>query len=161
MGTQLDGLWLTPDNDIMATSAQLQGIDAVTITVPDLDAGEAFYTGVLGLPRKWRNDEIGQAGLALPKGNTELVLVTELPSEPNWLVESVDAATEVFRLNGGAVISEPENIPVGRLSVVRDPFGNRLVLLDLSQGHYVTNAAGQVTRICKNPVGPTSEEVAK
>lgn len=161
MGTQLDGRWPTSDNDIMTASAQIQGVDAVTITVPDLDAGEAFYTGVLGLPRKWRNDEAGQAGLALPKGDTELVLVTELPSEPNWLVESVDAATEVFRLNGGAVISEPENIPVGRLSVVRDPFGNRLVLLDLSQGHYVTNGAGQVTGISNNPVRPTSEDVAE
>ena len=143
----------------MATTTQIQGVDAVTIAVPNLDAGEAFYVGVLGLSRKWRNDELGQAGLALPKSDTELVLVTELPSEPNWLVESVAATTEVFRLNGGAVISEPENIPVGHLSVVRDPFGNRLVLLDLSQGHYVTNGAGQVTGISKKPVDTISEDI--
>ncbi len=145
----------------MPTPPQIQGIDAVTIAVPDLDAGEAFYVGVLGLARKWRNDEIGQTGLALPRGNTELVLATEFPSEPNWLVESVDETTEIFRHNGGVVISEPEDIPVGHLSVVQDPFGNRLVLLDLSKGHYVTNSAGQVTGISKDSRVLTSEDVVE
>lgn len=149
------------DNDGVTTSAHIQGIDAVTISVPDLDAGEAFYTGVLGLPRKWRNDEIGQAGLTLPSGDAELVLVTKLPSEPNWLVESVDETTEIFRRNGGAVISEPEDIPVGRLSVVQDPFGNRLVLLDLSKGHYVTDIAGRVSGVSKTPVDSNTQHVVE
>ena len=52
----------------------------------------------------------------------------------------------VFR---GQVVTEPFDIPVGRLAVVADPIGNTLVLLDLSQGHYVTDAAGNVTAVTR------------
>ena len=45
---------------------------------------------------------------------------------------------------GGGVILEPTQIQVGRLAVVSDPFGNALVLLDLSAGRYVTDADGRV-----------------
>ena len=43
----------------------LLGVDAVTVPVPDLDSGLAFYSGQLGHRLLWRNDEVGQAGLAL------------------------------------------------------------------------------------------------
>jgi hypothetical protein len=39
------------------------------------------------------------------------------------------------------------DIPVGTVVVVHDPFGNRLVLLDLGKGKYVTNADGRVTGV--------------
>lgn len=39
---------------------------------------------------------------------------------------------------------EPVDIPVGRLAVVADPFGNALVVLDLSTGKYVTDEEGRV-----------------
>ena len=42
------------------------------------------------------------------------------------------------------VILEATQIQVGRLAVVSDPFGNALVLLDLSAGRYVTDADGRV-----------------
>jgi hypothetical protein len=45
------------------------------------------------------------------------------------------------------VLSEPFDIPVGRVAVVADPFGNVLVLLDLSKGRYTTDDAGRVTSI--------------
>lgn len=48
---------------------------------------------------------------------------------------------------GGQVIAEPTPIPVGRVAVVSDPFGNPLVLVDLSSGSYLTDAAGRVTAI--------------
>jgi hypothetical protein len=38
---------------------------------------------------------------------------------------------------------------VGRLAVEADPFGNNLVLIDLSKGHYVTDAAGNVTAVTR------------
>jgi hypothetical protein len=47
------------------------------------------------------------------------------------------------------VIAEPTDIPVGRLAVVADPFGNRLVLLDLSKGHYVTDGARNVIGVAR------------
>jgi hypothetical protein len=47
----------------------------------------------------------------------------------------------------GRVLAEPTQIPVGRLAVVADPFGNALILLDLSSGHYETDEAGRVTGV--------------
>ena len=66
----------------------LKKVDAVTMRVPALDDGIAFYVGRLGHRLLWRNDDVGQAGLALPDSDTELVLTTSLDSEPNWLVEA-------------------------------------------------------------------------
>lgn len=125
----------------------LRKVDAVTAHVPDIDQGIAFYCDKLGHPLLWRNDAIGQAGLAIPDSDTELVLSTELGYEPNWLVESVDAAVAQFIANGGQVLAEPFSIPVGRVAVVRDPFGNVLVLIDLSAGTYETDTTGQVTGV--------------
>jgi len=122
-------------------------VDAVTLPVPDLDAGLAFYSRVLGHRLRWRNDEIGQAGLELPESDTELVLSTEFRYEPNWLVASADDAAERVTRAGGKVVHEPVDIPVGRVVVVADPFDNILVLLDLSKGRYTTDDESRVTGI--------------
>ena len=86
----------------------LQYVDAVTVPVPDLDRGMAFYRDVLGHQLIWRNEAAGQ---------------------------------------GGRVLVEPADIPIGRLAVVEDPFGNRLVLLDSTKGTYDTDASGTVTGV--------------
>lgn len=125
----------------------LRTVDAVTIAVPDLDSGLRFYRDQLQHELLWRNDEIGQAGLRLPDGNTELVLTTNLGSAVNWLVASVTDAVETIVSAGGRVLSPPGEIPVGRVAVVSDPFGNPLVLLDLSKGLYVTDADGRVVDV--------------
>jgi catechol 2,3-dioxygenase-like lactoylglutathione lyase family enzyme len=57
---------------VMQTVSLLHKIDAVTIPVPDLDAGLAFYRDQLGHELRWRNDAIGQAGLELPDSDTEV-----------------------------------------------------------------------------------------
>ncbi|MEP6697720.1 MAG: hypothetical protein ABJA34_12720, partial [Pseudonocardiales bacterium] len=64
----------------------------------------------------------------------ELVLTTRLDNAPNWLVSSADDAALAVRAAGGRVITEPLDIPVGRIVVVKDAFGNTLVLIDLSKG---------------------------
>ena len=99
----------------------LRKIDAVTVPVPDLDAGLAFCSNALGHRLRWRNDELGQAGLGLPEGDNEIVLATGLGYEPNWLVKSADAAAARVREAGGRVLHEPSDIPVGRLAVAADP----------------------------------------
>jgi predicted enzyme related to lactoylglutathione lyase len=129
------------------TSPLLRAIDAVTVPVPDIDAGLRFYRDCLGHELRWRNEELGQAGLRLPGSDTELVLTTELTYEPNWLVDSADQAAAAVREAGGRIVTEPFDIPVGRVAVVADPFGNTLVLLDLSKGRYVTDDGGNVTSV--------------
>jgi predicted enzyme related to lactoylglutathione lyase len=125
----------------------LRKVDAVTVPVPDLDSGLAFYRDRLGHALLWRNDSLGQAGLQLPDSDTEIVLTTRLAYVPNWLVSSVDDAASAFRGLGGRVVTEPFDIPVGRIAVVADPFDNVLVLIDLSKGTYVTGDGGSVTGV--------------
>ena len=127
----------------MPEAPLLQKVDAVTVPVPDLDAGLRFYSAACGHELRWRNDAVGQAGLALPRSDTEIVLTTEQRYEPNWLVDAV----ERFVAAGGSAVTVPADIPVGRVAVVADPFGNLLVLVDLSTGTYTTDAHGGVTGV--------------
>jgi len=111
-------------------------VDAVTVPVPDLDAGLRFYSRALGHRLKWRDDAVGQAGLELPDGDSELVLTTRQSYQPNWLVADVGEAVELLLGHGADLLAAPFDIPVGRAAVVHDPFGNILVLVDLSKGAY-------------------------
>jgi predicted enzyme related to lactoylglutathione lyase len=132
------------DDSRMSALPLLHSVDAVTVPVPDLDTGLAFYRDCLGHPLLWRHDELGQAGLGLVTQGTELVLTTRASYAPSWLVSSAeDAATAVVHA-GGRRISGPSDIPVGRLALVEDAFGNQLVMLDLSKGRYVTDDLGRV-----------------
>jgi predicted enzyme related to lactoylglutathione lyase len=131
----------------VATGGVFRRVDAVTVPVPDLDAGLRFYRQALGHRLKWRNDAVGQAGLELPDGDSELVLTTRQSLQPNWLVNSVDDAVEVLTEHGSDLVAGPFDIPVGRAAVVRDPFGNTLILVDLSKGTYTTD----------HPTEPTSK----
>jgi predicted enzyme related to lactoylglutathione lyase len=133
----------------MAATPLFQKIDAVTVPVPNLDAGLSFYRDSLGHELRWRNDDVGQAALALPGSDTELVLTTRQGYEPDWLVASADEAAAAVQAAGGHVVAEPFDIPVGRAAVVADPFGNVLVLLDLSKGHYLTDPTGNVTGVAR------------
>jgi predicted enzyme related to lactoylglutathione lyase len=135
----------------MRNTPLLQKLDCVTVPVPDIDAGLRFYQDVLGHELRWRHDEIGQAGLALPGSDTEIVLATGLAYEPCWLVDSADEAAREVQAAGGRVLADPADIPVGRVAVAADPFGNALVLLDLSRGSYVTDALRQVTGVATAP----------
>ncbi|MCH8008226.1 MAG: VOC family protein [Chloroflexi bacterium] len=124
-------------------------VDAVQIIVPDLEAGLAFYRDKLGHELRWRNESA--AGLAMPHSDTELVIQTALDDqETDLLVESADGAAQRFAEAGGKVIVPPSDIPVGRVAVVQDPWGNRLVLLDLSKGTFDTDAEGNVTGVNQN-----------
>lgn len=118
----------------MANKPLLRAVDAVTVRVPDLDTALRFCQEQLGHEVLWRNDNVGQVGLRLPEGDTELVLATGIDQAPNWLVDSVDDAVARIKAAGGTVLSAPSDLPVGKVAVVADPFGNSLVLVDLSVG---------------------------
>lgn len=133
----------------MSATALFHKVDAVTIPVPDLDVGLRFYRDSLGHELLWRNHDTGQAGLALASGDTELVITTQRGYEPDWLVTSADEAAATIRAAGGRVVTKPCDIPIGRLAVVADPFGNTLVVLDASRGHYVTDTARDVTAVAR------------
>jgi len=59
----------------------------------------------------------------------------------------VDEALDQVTAAGGRVLDQPRTMPVGRVAVVADPFGNRLVLLDLPWGRYLTDDAHNVVKV--------------
>ena len=127
--------------------------DAVRDAVRDANWRRPWGFGCSVGPFAWLVEAGGsevatlQAALRLPGGDTELVLATRQRYEPNWLVDSADEASARIIEAGGRVVTEPFDIPVGRVAVVADPFGNELVLIDLSKGRYRTDADGSVTGI--------------
>jgi predicted enzyme related to lactoylglutathione lyase len=118
-------------------------IDGLQIPVPDLNAGLAFYRDRLGHALIWRTQTA--AGLRMPETDAEIVIQTERAGmETDLLVRSADAAAAAFARAGGRIAVEPFDIPIGRCTVVNDPWGNALVLLDTSKGLLVTDDSGVV-----------------
>jgi predicted enzyme related to lactoylglutathione lyase len=84
-------------------------------------------------------------GLRLPETDAELVLQNERPEgETDLLVDSADKAAARVVEAGGQVIVPPFDIQIGRCVVAADPWGNVLVLLDMSKGRLVTDGDGRV-----------------
>ena len=129
-----------------STSPLFRKVDSLQLPVPDLDAGLAFYRDALGHRLLWRTEDAAELGM--PDSDTEIVLQTERPQpEVDLLVESAELAAGRVVAAGGVQLAGPREIPVGRVVAVADPFGNSLVLLDLSKGRYRTDASGGVTGV--------------
>lgn len=110
----------------------LRKVDCIRLAVDDLDAAIAFYRS-LGHELIWRRPTA--TGLRLPESDAELVLQTEEPGiEVDLLVDDVEGAVERFVAAGGTLANGPFEIEIGRCAVVADPWGNTLVLLDMSHG---------------------------
>jgi predicted enzyme related to lactoylglutathione lyase len=132
------------------SSPLIRKIDCVRFSVPDLEAGLAFYRDQFGHELNWRTATA--AGLRLPESDAEIVLQTERPGvEVDFLVDSADAAAERFVEAGGRLLTPPFDIQIGRCAVVADPWGNVFVLLDMSKGRLVTDAEGNVVGNQPNP----------
>ena len=81
----------------------------------------------------------------MPDTDTEIVLHTEEPGrEIDLRVASADAAAARFVAAGGTILVPPFDIQIGRCVVVADPWGNPLVLLDISKGLLITDEAGNI-----------------
>jgi aminoglycoside N3'-acetyltransferase/predicted enzyme related to lactoylglutathione lyase len=131
-------------------SPLIQKIDCVRLYVPDLEAGLAFYRDRLGHALIWRTEHA--AGLRMLETDAEMVLQTQDAGQDiDFKVESAEAAARRFEEAGGEIVAPPFDIQIGRATVVRDPWGNRLVLLDVSKGLLVTDEDGQV--LGNAPVG--------
>lgn len=121
----------------------IRKVDCVRLYVPNLEEGLAFYRDQLGHELIWRTESA--AGLRLPESEAELVLQTEdQRQEVDLLVDSADAAAGFIEQAGGRVLVPPFDIQIGRCTVVEDPWGNPLVLLDLSKGLLKTDEQGNV-----------------
>jgi len=123
-----------------------RAVDCVRIPVPDLEAGLAFYRDALGHALKWRSETA--AGLRMAKGGAELVIHVESDrAETDLLVADVRRAIARVTRAGGRLVAGPFEIPVGRVAIAADPWGNPLALLDLSKGLLRTDRQGRVTGV--------------
>ena len=114
------------------------------LRVPSLEAALNFYRDRLGLKLSWRRGNIA-VGLKLRESDSELVLVEEAgPQETDLLVDSADDACRAFEEAGGRILRPPFEIAIGRCAAVEDPWGNSLVLLDMTKGPLKTDEAGNV-----------------
>lgn len=110
----------------------LRKVDCIRLAVDNLDAGIVFYAR-LGASLIWRRPTT--AGLRLPEADAELVLQTEEPGlEVDLLVDDAEQAATRFAAAGGKLLGDPFDIEIGRAVAVADPWGNELVLLDMSRG---------------------------
>ena len=122
----------------------IRKVDCVSLPVRDLAEALAFYRDRLGHELVWRTPSA--VGLRLPESDAELVLHTDAgrPPAAELLVAAVPDAVALFERAGGSLVVGPFEIQIGRCAVVTDPWGNPLVLLDMSKGHLETDASGNV-----------------
>ena len=99
------------------------------ITTTNPDAAKAFYPEVVG----WKTEDVdmGPGGIyTMFSGNgvSRSGIATAQGGAPShWnaylRVEDVDATTAKAKANGGGVVMEPMDLPVGRMSMIRSPSG--------------------------------------
>ena len=121
----------------------MQKVDCIRLYVSDLNSGLQFYRDQLGLKLIWKTDQA--IGLRMPNDVTEIVLHTEekMP-EIDLKVKNADTAAALIEKAGGKVVVPPFDIQIGRCTVINDPWGNELVLLDSSKGLLKTDSEGNV-----------------
>ena len=118
-------------------------IDCLRLPVADLDAARAFYRDALGHQLHWRTATA--AGLRMPESDAELVLHTEgTPTDTDLLVDDAAAAAARIVAAGGRLLHGPFDIAIGKCAVLVDPWGNALVVLDMSKGPHITDEHGNV-----------------
>ena len=109
-----------------------KGVDCYLLKVSNLEDGINFYVNQLGHTLNWKTEI--SAGLLMGDSDVELVLNTEFGPETDLLVDDVHEAYERLIKAGAKSRKEPFEIQIGLCAVLEDPWGNELVILDLSKG---------------------------
>ncbi len=124
----------------------------------DVTSAKAFYAEIVG----WDARDASTSGLAYTlfiSGTTEIGGLMDLPPEatkkgatPRWMgyvgVDDVAAVTGRLKRLGGTVYVPPTDTNIGRISVVADPQGATLALVDgLKLGRHDAAAVDQPGRV--------------
>jgi lactoylglutathione lyase len=124
----------------------LRKIDCIMIRVDDVEAAADYYAKVFGLHPQWSGDD--SIGLVFPETDAEIVLHRDLdlPSsvEVHYLVDDVVAAVAYYEEQGCHILVAPFDITIGKCAVIKDPFGTRLCILDLTKGLRPLNLTGSI-----------------
>lgn len=121
----------------------LRKIDCVMIQVNDVKAAADYYASVFGLRPQWSADD--SIGLVFPESDAEIVLHNDpnIPStvEVHYLVDDVVASVAYYAAQGCHILVEPFDVAIGKCTVIADPFGTRLCILDMTKGARPLNLA--------------------
>jgi catechol 2,3-dioxygenase-like lactoylglutathione lyase family enzyme len=125
-------------------SVELVGIDHVQLSMPEggEDVARAFYGDVLGLREVVKPEALAArsgcwfagAGVAVHLG-AESDFRSLAKAHPALLVRDLDAARATLRAAGIPIEEDDSGIPVRRC-YVRDPFNNRIELVDARDGGF-------------------------
>ncbi|SEH19761.1 hypothetical protein SAMN05428974_3638 [Sphingopyxis sp. YR583] len=125
----------------------------INIDVPDLAAGERFYTNALGLTAARRfDDDIVEltgcevpiyliakaAGSAIGPGGGDFRRYHRhwTPVHPDFSVDDLDSATAQALAAGAVQEGETLALPYGRQAMFADPFGNGFCLIEFNARGY-------------------------
>ena len=123
----------------------------INIDVPDMAAGERFYTAAFGLTvsRRFDDDFIELTGWPAPLYLLKKAAGTEgaggdlrryerhwCPIHPDVVVDNLDAAL-ARAIAAGAVVEAPAcDAPYGRIAMLADPFGHGFCLVEFNERGY-------------------------
>jgi predicted enzyme related to lactoylglutathione lyase len=120
----------------------IEGMEAVTVHVEDIERARSFYSSVLGLKEVSFNAAASRAAFAIPGTTTLLTMHIQGEGEggrPPGTISGIvfahrdpAAACAEIRKRGGTIVDEPHTFPtpIGTvtLGVFADPDGNEFVL---------------------------------
>lgn len=120
-----------------------KNIDCIELYVSDLQKGIEYYCDKLGLRVLWKTDTM--VGLGMANDIAEIVIQNERKQQNvDIRVDSVIEAVEKIKEAGGEIVYGPFEIRIGKCAVVKDPWGNKYVLLDTTKGTYITDGEGNI-----------------
>lgn len=125
----------------------------LNLDVPDIAAGEAFYTAALDLTvgRRFGDDFVELAGSDAPiyllkkdagspigpaGGDTRRYGRHWTPIHPDFVVDDMDSAIARAVAAGAVQEGETCEAPYGRLAMFADPFGHGFCLIEFNQEGY-------------------------
>ncbi len=125
----------------------------LNVDVPDIAAGEAFYTAALGLTvgRRLGPDFVESLGGGAPiyllkkaggtpigpaGGDTRRYARHWTPIHPDFVVEDIDSAIARALAAGAVQEGETCDAAYGKLAMFADPFGHGFCLIEFNQEGY-------------------------
>lgn len=118
-------------------------VDCIRLYVSDLQEGVKFYCNNLGLNVIWKTDS--SIGLGMADNKTEVIIQNEDKwQEVDIKVDSVIEAVKEIEKAGGEIVCGPFDIRIGKCAVVKDPWGNKYVILDATKGTFITDNDGNI-----------------
>jgi predicted enzyme related to lactoylglutathione lyase len=132
----------------------IEGMEAVTVHIRDIQRARKFYSQVLGLAEVSYIPSASRAAYAIP-GTTTLLTMHVLGEDEGgreagtvsgiiFSHHDPKAACSEIRKRGGSIVDEPETFPTAlgmvTLGVFADPDGNQFVIRHIEKGPAVNSS---------------------